>query len=54
LNDFSKTTELISTKFGSKNLWRMGIKVCENQGAGTYWGPIRGKKGQKGVEFGEF
>jgi len=21
----------------------MGIQVCENQGAGPYWGPIRGK-----------
>jgi len=31
-----KTTELISTKFGRKHLWGMGIQVCENQGAGTY------------------
>jgi len=34
----SKTTELISTKFGRKHLWGMGIKVCKNQGAGTFWG----------------
>jgi len=27
----------------------MGIQVCENQGAGTYWGP---NKGQKVVKFG--
>jgi len=40
----SKTTELISTKFGSKHLWRMGIQVCKNQGAGTFWDPIRDKK----------
>jgi len=39
----SKTIELISTKFGRKHLWGMGIKICKNQGAGTYWGPIRGK-----------
>jgi len=26
----SKTTELISTKFGRKPLWGMGIKMCEN------------------------
>jgi len=39
-NFFSKTTKLIWTKFGRKYLWGMGIQVCENQGAGTYWGPI--------------
>jgi len=22
----------------------MGIQVCKNKGAGTFWGPIRGKK----------
>jgi len=32
----SNTTELISTKFGRKHLWGMGIQICENQGAGTY------------------
>jgi len=26
----SKTTELISTKFGRKHLWGMGIKMSEN------------------------
>jgi len=31
----SKTTELISTKFGRKSWW-MGIQVCENRGADTY------------------
>jgi len=48
---FSKTTELISTKFGRKHFWGMGIQVCKNQGTGTFWGP---NKGQKGVKFGEF
>jgi len=38
----SKTNELISNKFGRKHLWGMGIQVCENQGAGTFWGPERG------------
>jgi len=38
----SKTTELISTKFGRKHLWGMRIKFCENEGAGTFWGPERG------------
>jgi len=32
----SKTTKLISTTFGRKHPWGMGIQVCENQGAGTY------------------
>jgi len=41
---FLQTTELVSTKFGRKHLWGMRIEVCENQGAGIYWGPIRGKK----------
>jgi len=31
LNDFfSKTTELIWTKFYRKYLWGMGIQICEN------------------------
>jgi len=30
---------IISTKFGRKHLWGMGIKFCENKGAG----PKRGK-----------
>jgi len=29
----------------------MGIQVCENEGAGTYWGPIRGQKGSNVVIF---
>jgi len=29
-HSLSKTTELISTKFGRKNFWGMGIKMCEN------------------------
>jgi len=40
-----KINELISTKFGRKHLWRMGIPVSKNEWAGSYWGPIRGKKG---------
>jgi len=39
----SKTTELISIKLGRKHLWGMGIQVCKNKEAVTYWGPIRGK-----------
>jgi len=32
LNDFfSKTTELISTKFGRQHLGGMGIQICEKQ-----------------------
>jgi len=31
----SKTTTLISTKFGRKHLLGMGIQVCKYQGAGT-------------------
>jgi len=55
LNDFfSNTTELISIKVGRKHLWRMGIQVCDNQGAGTYWDPTRGRAGQTGVKCGEF
>jgi len=42
----SKTTELIWTKCGRKHLWGMGIKVCTNQGAGTYWGPEGAKRGK--------
>jgi len=42
---FSKTTELISTKFGRKHLWGMGIQVSINLRAGIYWGPVRGKRG---------
>jgi len=40
LNDFSKTTGLIWTKFTRKHLWGMGFQVCENQGAGTHWSSI--------------
>jgi len=29
----------------------MGIQVYENQGAGTYWGPVRGKKWLKKVNL---
>jgi len=44
LNDFfSKTTALISTKFGRKDLKGMGIQVYANQGAGPYLDPKRGK-----------
>jgi len=32
LNAHSKTTELISTKFGRKHLWGMAIQICKNQG----------------------
>jgi len=46
---FSKTTELISTKFVRKHIWGMGIQVCENQGAGWH---LLGA--QKGVKFREF
>jgi len=31
---FSKTTSLISTKFGRKYLLGMGIQMCSNQGGG--------------------
>jgi len=45
LNDFfSKTTSLISTKFGRKYLYWMGIQMCSNQGAGPLVGHLRGKK----------
>jgi len=42
---------MISTKFGRKHIWGMGIQVCEKEGVGSYWGLIRAKKG---VKFGEF
>jgi len=37
-----KNSELISTKFGRKHLWGMGIQVFENQGG---WHLLGGKKG---------
>jgi len=43
LNDFSRTTRLISSKLGRKHAWGMEIQVCSNKGAGPFWGPIRGK-----------
>jgi len=39
---FSKTIELIWTKFGGKHHWGMEIKVCATQEAGPLWGPERG------------
>jgi len=38
-NFFSRTAKPISTKFGRKHAWGMGIQICSNKGAG----PIRGK-----------
>jgi len=35
---FSRTTRPISTKLA----WEMGIQICSNKGAGSFWGPIRG------------
>jgi len=43
LNDFSKTTELISTKFGRKHIWGMGIQVAKIKRLASIWGLIRGK-----------
>jgi len=33
----------ISAKVGRKHAWRMGIQICSNKWAGSFWGPIRGK-----------
>jgi len=33
----------ISIKLNRKHAWGMGIQICSNKGAGSFWGPIRGK-----------
>jgi len=43
LNDFSRSTRPISTKLGRKHAWEMGIQICSNKWAGSFWGPITEK-----------
>jgi len=43
-NFFSRTTLPISTKLGWNHDWGMGIQICSNNGAGPFWGLIRGKE----------
>jgi len=40
---FSRSTRPISIKLSRKHAWGMGIHICSNKGAGSFWGPIRGK-----------
>jgi len=40
---FSRTTWPMVTKLGGNHAWGMGIQICSNNGAGPFWGPIRGK-----------
>jgi len=48
---FSRTTRPISTKLGRKHACGMGIQICSNKGAGTFWGPIRGKIRKKFINL---